>query len=257
MDVDTALKQMWHIADKPERLRTFDLISREIGITDPKVFWSNFWSIFQSSESIFADHTFMRPLIERGCKLGSPLLGLDDEEVEELQAMPDRFTVWRGALDINRKGWSWTVDRDKAVFFANRAYGARERYVIKGTVEKANVLAYLTGRSESEIVIAPEHVLDVTVDEMFEVESTGAQALYHAIQTGREGDTKMHKARAQMTVAQMSAPYPMKSINDMLKFASWAGLERAKYLRALKSEIKKKIAGKSNNPFDTLSNYGM
>ena len=129
MDTQTALSNMWSIADKPERLRCFNKIVFEIGIEDPKVFWEQFWSIWTTSENLNEEEDYIGPLIEHGLSLGSPLLGLEDSERDALAGMDDRITVYRGGGYWNLLGWSWTTDRAKARWFAERAHGPRERIV--------------------------------------------------------------------------------------------------------------------------------
>jgi hypothetical protein len=76
------------------------------------------------------------------------------EELAILQSLPDTVKVWRGIR--HRKsfnGLSWTLDRDKAVWFANRLRNGRQKsLLIEGEVNKKDVLAYFAGRDESEIV---------------------------------------------------------------------------------------------------------
>ena len=58
------------------------------------------------------------------------------------------------------KGWSWTTDPDKAEWFARRfAVRGKECFVAEGTVSKQYVIAYFTGRNESEIVVDPRRVV--------------------------------------------------------------------------------------------------
>jgi hypothetical protein len=70
--------------------------------------------------------------------------------------------IYRGfchedALD----GYSWTLDRARAKWFANRAVwrsGEKETpMVASATVAREHVIAYITSRDEQEIVLLPEH----------------------------------------------------------------------------------------------------
>jgi len=93
------------------------------------------------------------------------------EERAALAAQPDRFIVWRGvsyfsSASIN--GFSWTLDRDKAIWFARRHCSKRRRaWLAEGSVAKKDVLAHFLGRSEQEIVslkVYPRVIIDVTDD---------------------------------------------------------------------------------------------
>ena len=83
------------------------------------------------------------------------------DEYETYSSLPSVFEVYRGvSKGRNPKGMSWTYDFDKAEWFANR-FG--EGYVIKGVVNKDDVLAYFSRRSESEILIAAKDVHEQTI----------------------------------------------------------------------------------------------
>jgi hypothetical protein len=64
-------------------------------------------------------------------------------------ALPDTLTVYRG--DCPDGGLSWSLDPKVAQFFATR-FDARHP-LLTGTVAKADVVGYLAGRSESEVLI--------------------------------------------------------------------------------------------------------
>lgn len=93
---------------------------------------------------------------------------MTDAERAELAAMPDTIEIWRGCGDRSAvRGFSWTIDRERAVFFADYASGPRrqwlgqsgtKRLLVKATCRKKDVLAYFTTRNESEIVVNPDHV---------------------------------------------------------------------------------------------------
>lgn len=79
----------------------------------------------------------------------------------------DGLRVYRGVSNESHDfeyadGLSWTLDHAKARWFANR-YTKKEdpRAVYTGIVDYADVLAYLTGRGESEIVAGQVHDIKV------------------------------------------------------------------------------------------------
>jgi hypothetical protein len=75
------------------------------------------------------------------------------EEREALAAMPDPIPVYRGCIaERNPDGLSWTLDFDRARWFAQRFEWHGTPTVLAGDVAKADVLAYFTGRNEQEIV---------------------------------------------------------------------------------------------------------
>lgn len=85
---------------------------------------------------------------------------MEAKDRAKLRRMPDELIVWRGVSHKGAvRGLSWTLDRDMAVWFANRTSSGRApRFLVEGRIRKADVCAYFTGRNESEVVVLPEHV---------------------------------------------------------------------------------------------------
>lgn len=79
-----------------------------------------------------------------------------DDEYETYTALPENFIVYRGVTSgRNPNGMSWTREYDKAEWFSNR-FG--EGYVLEGTVNKKDTLAFFNRRGEEEIVIEAKNV---------------------------------------------------------------------------------------------------
>lgn len=73
------------------------------------------------------------------------------EDLEVYNNLPDEFIVYRGvSKGRNPKGLSYTRNKEKAEWFANR-FG--EGYLIEKKIKKENVLAYFNTRQEDEIVV--------------------------------------------------------------------------------------------------------
>lgn len=85
---------------------------------------------------------------------------MDDDDRAALAALPEMFTVYQGCTVDRDDGWSWTLSRGTAEWFANRfaAMECDEPALLIGTVNKSDVHAYLTDRGEDEIIVDPEHV---------------------------------------------------------------------------------------------------
>jgi hypothetical protein len=93
---------------------------------------------------------------------------MDDEERTALADMADTFTVYRGmGHEEAVEGMSWTTDKTVATKFAKRfTHGDRHPYLATGKIRKSDVLAYFTGRNESEIVVMWEDVTDIVVKKL-------------------------------------------------------------------------------------------
>lgn len=85
---------------------------------------------------------------------------MDEDDQKALAAMPETITIFQGCTDVRDDGWSWTTKRETAEWFANRFANLErgEPMLRMGRVRKENVLAYITNRNESEILVDPEMV---------------------------------------------------------------------------------------------------
>ena len=73
------------------------------------------------------------------------------DELDVYNSMPDEFDVYRGvSIGRVKEGFSWTRDKEKALWFANR-FG--KGYLLKAHVKKTDVFAYYNRRDEDEYVV--------------------------------------------------------------------------------------------------------
>lgn len=76
----------------------------------------------------------------------------DEEDKKVIDGLPDEFYVYRGLMPRAKKNaLSWTIDKDKAIWFAKRFEPHGKVYRAKA--KKKDILVYLSDRMESEIVI--------------------------------------------------------------------------------------------------------
>lgn len=78
------------------------------------------------------------------------------------------LTIYRGQDDPKDKiGFAWTLDYHVAAKFAKGAWARCPRHgvVITGLCKREDVLAYITGRGEQEIIIDPKLVQIVSVSD--------------------------------------------------------------------------------------------
>jgi len=79
--------------------------------------------------------------------------------------------IYRGfSHDDALSGFSWTLDRARAKWFARRSAWRKgdTPKVASATVARGHVIAYITSRDEQEIVLLPEHAVVEGVDELGE-----------------------------------------------------------------------------------------
>ncbi len=88
---------------------------------------------------------------------------MDDKERAGLADLEDTVTVYRGVTSHNAKNikaMSWTLNYDTASWFAHR-FG-EDGTVYEATIDKSNILALFNGRNESEIIVDPKYLTDIT-----------------------------------------------------------------------------------------------
>lgn len=141
----------WH--ERPYRLSAFldcaDLL-------DDKQYWELAADIWTDSENIHQMQEEWREVFSAPRKGRRGLM--TSREYGRWRGLPNPVTVYRGCRrELNEDGWSWTLDREKAEWFANR-YGTGDPVVIEGRIVRKNILAVFLGRSESEVVAFPEAV---------------------------------------------------------------------------------------------------
>ena len=78
------------------------------------------------------------------------------------ESLPEKVEAWRGT---NHKrglnGLSWTLDQEKAVWFARR-FAWEPSLLAKALVDKGDVVAYFGERNEREIVSLRVSIISVT-----------------------------------------------------------------------------------------------
>lgn len=98
-------------------------------------------------------------------KLPDPRLTMDANERTVYDWMPDMVEIHRGIRHTmhNRKGMSWTRDKERASWFAVRWRDKKlVPQVLTTTVKKEHILAFFMGRGEEEVVIQPKHLGAIT-----------------------------------------------------------------------------------------------
>lgn len=77
------------------------------------------------------------------------------EDKKVFDNLPNQIKVYRGYVPhLNRFGYSHTLDKEKAEWFAKR-FNAKGRVWAK-TISKDKVFAYTNERGEQEIIILPK-----------------------------------------------------------------------------------------------------
>lgn len=139
---------------------------------DGKTFWSLAGEVWVDSENIWQNLDLWRDIF---CDYEfwdrDHFMDEHDRETMRLPlnkgGMKNLVTVYRGyrheeAVD----GFSWSLNRDKAAWFARRAVADGAPKVAKGTLSKRDVIGLMSGRGELEVVALPEHVCGIEITEL-------------------------------------------------------------------------------------------
>lgn len=92
-----------------------------------------------------------------------PRVLMDEDEYREFQGLDDTLTVYRGVTAYNAenvKALSWTLNRQTAEWFAHR-FG-EDGTVYEATIAKEHIYALFNGRNESEVIVNPKYLTDIT-----------------------------------------------------------------------------------------------
>lgn len=96
-------------------------------------------------------------------KASDPIVLMDSEERERFESLDDVVTIYRGVRSSrpgNVKALSWTLDREVAQWFAGR-YG-RQGTVYEAKIDKKHIHALFLGRNESEVIVDPKYLTEIT-----------------------------------------------------------------------------------------------
>ncbi len=152
--IDTA-SDVWKIymlINKPYLLLWFKLINEHL---DEKDFAKLFAEIWVRSENPNCDvNVSLEECIEYFKKANKKYL-MDKNEYKIFVELPETIHVYRGvSKNRNPKGLSYTIDKEKAIWFQNRfADEEDEGFLIEKDVSKENILAFFANRGEMEIVV--------------------------------------------------------------------------------------------------------
>lgn len=89
------------------------------------------------------------------------MFAMDEADQEFYDSLPPVIEVWRGAGHLeSAKGLSWTTDKDRAVWFAQR-FSQGEEYLSHAKVRKCDIHAAYSCRNENEIVTDRFDILSI------------------------------------------------------------------------------------------------
>jgi len=149
-----------YIHERPYRWEALECVSTFL---EKERLAQMFADVWIDSENIWQHQEVIGDLINqvKDTELKDCLMSEDD--YLRYQLLPKTVEVYRGCLDHNQQGLSWTLDKEKAIWFAQRFQ--REGItpmVLSGRVNKSDILFYTDGRSESEVVVVSNNCVEIT-----------------------------------------------------------------------------------------------
>lgn len=147
--------------ERPYRIPAFYSIS---SLMDDDAYWELLGHIWVDTEhpNQPSNKRFVRELLLS--KRSDHIKMMDIDEQIYLNDLPSIIDIYRGINNIKDKhGFSWTLDQSKAKWFAGRFAKDKKGMVLSGHARKSDVIAYLNGRNEKEILINPKVVTDIKI----------------------------------------------------------------------------------------------
>lgn len=115
-----------------------------------KEYWEVIANVWTDTENVYENHLAWEQLLF--LEFSDSHLMMDEEDTKFFNELPNTITIYRGGVDDN--GYSWTLDKEKAEWFASRFNFDYE--VFEKTINKSDAIAYLSDRNESEIIYRKE-----------------------------------------------------------------------------------------------------
>ena len=133
--------------ERPYRVSVFKDIKHEL--TDEN-YWKLLSSIWTDTENSHQDLGTWKNLFKS--KRGQRHNLMTEDELNTMESLDDTVTIFRGCVkNLNEDGLSWTLDKERAEWFANRF--DQEGIVIEKAIGKEKIVAYFGGRGEEEIIV--------------------------------------------------------------------------------------------------------
>jgi hypothetical protein len=136
------------LIEKPFRVLFFSELVKQNKIKKmSKKYWRILSSLWTGSENIFQNKELWDELLKD--KTNSHYF-MSKKDLEFYNSLENEFIVYRG-YTLWENGYSYTIDKDRAIWFANR-FG-QNGIVKERLVKKEEVFAFTNSREEKEIII--------------------------------------------------------------------------------------------------------
>ena len=139
--------QFVFLYERPYRLEAFVSIQNYL---KPKEYWELLADIWVDSENIWQNKATYKKLFSKHRDYKKYFM--NSKERKYFDSLPEQIVAYRGYVKgQNRRGFSYTLDKKQAEWFAKRF--DNDGSVAKIVVPKSRVLAYTNRRGEKELII--------------------------------------------------------------------------------------------------------
>lgn len=145
--------RIFMMVNKPYALTFLKLASKHLSFDDFSKILGDAWVM---SENPNCDANVSKKELVEFFAAADPEVIMTPEERKELAELDDIVTVYRGVTSYNAdnvRALSWSLDYDKANWFAHRF--DENGTVYQAQIEKRNILALFNGRNEAEVIVIP------------------------------------------------------------------------------------------------------
>ncbi|MBR5596647.1 MAG: hypothetical protein IKW30_04480 [Lachnospiraceae bacterium] len=157
-----------YIINKGNRFDYLNFLHKYKVITDQECADAvyNIWT----TQERFHDCGMTKTKLIKFMKMADKEISLPDNI--ELLSDNDMVTIYRGVRINDYKGLSWTVDKQRAEWFAKRfGINGENGYVFTGQIKKKDIIAFFDSRNEVEIVCDYRKVKDIQCEEIIIADS--------------------------------------------------------------------------------------
>ena len=143
---DKNYKQFVWLFERPYRVEAFIKIADKLSDTE---YWRLLSDVWIDTENQYAYLNEWKKLLASKRPNRHYMMGEEEDNI--LRSLSNQVTIYRGCQKgLNEDGLSWTLDKSKAKFFANR-FG-KKGIILERKVPKSDIMAVLLGRGESEVI---------------------------------------------------------------------------------------------------------
>lgn len=155
--VERAKERNWlaffHCIQTPFRFDVLYAVQENLNDVE---FWQSFRSIWMHVLNLWEDLEVLDELL----RLQRPHRHylMDESERAAFDKLPSSLQIYRGAPEEHPLGFSWSLSKRKATWYAKKRQWYREACCVEAECKKTDVIALILARNENEIIIDPARV---------------------------------------------------------------------------------------------------